>query len=179
MLPHLKFASSSRWKWGTGRTRPQFPSLLTPGAVFPAQAGIRPKSNLLPAHQDGSTSVPWLTEAELELLPSCPKLPHRAWEKRFSWKCCFTQSRSYQSTSSPVWSPSCSHLIQVKARPGEGGAKSPCFLCLNVTLGHSAWESGFVWHPGAVQLGTLENKSQQNPARAWQPIWFSENYLKS
>lgn len=119
MLPHLKFASSSRWKWGTGRTRPQFPSLLTPGAVFPAQAGIRPKSNLLPAHQDGSTGVPWLTEAELELLPSCPKLPHRAWEKPFSWKCCFTQSRSYQSTSSVVTKLQLSHPGEGKARRGR------------------------------------------------------------
>lgn len=63
------------------------------------------------------------------------------------------QSRSYQSTSSPVWPPSCSHLIQVKARPGEGGAESPCFLCLNVTLGHSAWESGFVLAPRGCAAG--------------------------
>lgn len=98
-----------------------------------------------------------------------------------------THTRSYQSTVSKL-EPTVATNLQPPhpggdegRREGGGGqlAKSPHFLCTRVTLGHSTWESGFVLAPRGRAAGTLENKSQQNPARAWQPIWLSGSYLKS
>lgn len=77
LSPNLRFTCNSRWKWGTGRIPPQFPSSLTPGAVFPEQAGTRPKSEDFACTPGCSTGVPWLGE----LVWSCraaPFLPQAA-----------------------------------------------------------------------------------------------------
>lgn len=90
-----------------GRGEPHLNSSawLTPGAVFPAQAGIGPKSEAfawMPGHAVG---LPWLGELgrsrAVGLFPSRPRLLHPAWAKPSFWGC-HQPSYPHQSKLEPT-----------------------------------------------------------------------------
>lgn len=83
-----------------------------------------------------------------------------------------------RANRSPLRPPTCSRLVQVETRAGEEAGvswQSPRASRVQV----SRWDTALgkvasCWHPGAAQLGTLKNKSQQNPAMLGSPVGLVE-----